>query len=54
MQSTFEGQEQSSAFTVQGGYSKGDGAFATVDVFVDLVRDPEAIFHPSKTSVCTF
>ena len=48
LQSTFEGEEQSIAHTVQGGYSKGDGALSTVDVFVELVEDPEAMFHPSK------
>ena len=46
LQSTFEGEEQSVAYTVQGGYSKGSGNI--VDVFVDLVQDPEAKSHPSK------
>ena len=48
MQSTIEGEERSSAYIVHGGYSKGAGALDTVDVFIDLVRDPEATFHPSK------
>ena len=45
------GDEQSSAHTVQGGYLKGPlfgSAVPTVDVFVELVQDPEAMFHPSK------
>ena len=46
IQNTLEGQEQSSSYIVQGGYSKGSGS--TVDVFVDLVQDPEAVFHASK------
>ena len=48
LQSSFEGEERSIAHNVLGGYSKGDGALSTVDVFVDLVQDPEATFHPSK------
>ena len=48
LQSTFEGEEQSIAHTVQGGYSKGDGALDTVDVFIELVQDPEASFHAGK------
>ena len=46
MQSTFEGEEQSIAHVVQGGFSKGSGS--TVDVFVELVQDPEASFHAGK------
>ena len=48
LQSTFEGKERSIAHTVQGGYSKGDGALSTVKVFVDLVEEPEATFHISN------
>ena len=47
LQSTFEGEERSIAHIVQGGYSKGNGALDTVEVFIDLVQDPEAMFHPS-------
>ena len=46
MQNTLVGEEQFNAYTVQGGYSKGTGS--TVDVFIELVQDPEAKFHPSK------
>ena len=48
LQSTFVGEERSIAHTVQGGYSKGEGALDTVDAFIELVQDPEASFHASK------
>ena len=58
MQSTFEGEEQSVAHIVQGGYSKGSGNLPTVDVFIELVQDPEAMFSPSTfigaQLVCTY
>ena len=46
MQSSFEGEERSISHIVQGGYSKGSGS--TVDIFIDLVQEPEAMFHASK------
>ena len=46
MQSSFEGEERSIFHIVQGGYSKGSGS--TVDILIDLVQEPEAMFHASK------
>ena len=48
LQSTFEGEEQTVSHVVQGGYSKGSGNLFTVDVFVELVQAPGAMFSPSK------
>ena len=39
------GYERFDAYTVQGGYSKGTGS--DVHVFIELVEDPETMFHAS-------
>ena len=46
IQNTLEGDEQVSPYAVQAGYLKGGGN--TVEVHVELVRDPLASFHASE------